>query len=377
MVAAVPLSLKVFMRPHMEVIARRYPMTAICDGSAGGLEGVFPAGVTFQSVGIERKISPLRDLQALLALIQIFSARKFALVHSITPKAGLLAMLAARMAGIPIRLHVFTGQVWATKRGFKRWFLKQFDRLIACLATNVLADSGSQRDFLVTEGVVSASRIRVLGKGSICGVDAARFKPDSSLRRRQRSRWGLPDDAVLALFLGRLNQEKGVLDLAEAFGALAAELPQLHLAIVGPDEEGLVPQIRSLCPGQEHRLHIVGFTDSPNEMMNAADIFCLPSYREGFGSVVIEAAAVGVPALASRIYGITDAVDENSTGLLHRPGDSSDIASGLRRLVEDADLRRQMGEAARERALRDFSVEGVTGALAAYYDELIEGAGRG
>lgn len=374
MVAAVPLSLKVFMRPHMEVIARRYPMTAICDGGGESLEGIFPPGVAFQPVGIERKISPGRDLKALFALIRIFAARKFALVHSITPKAGLLAMVAARVAGVPLRLHVFTGQVWATKTGFKRWFLKQFDRLIARLATHVLADSESQRTFLVKEGVVAPSRIRVLGKGSICGVDLDRFKPDADLREKQRGLLGLPEDAVLALFLGRLNRDKGVLDLARAFVALAGELPRLHLAIVGPDEEGLVPQIRSLCADHGDRLHLVGFTDRPNEMMTAADIFCLPSYREGFGSVVVEAAAVGVPALASRIYGIVDAVEENVTGLLHRPGDSTDIAASLRRLAEDADLRARLGEGARQRAVRDFSVQAVTGALAAYYDELIQGA---
>jgi len=182
---------------------------------------------------------------------------------------------------------------------------------------------------------------------------------------------GIPDSAVLLLYLGRLNRDKGITDLAAAFADLAPRQPNLCLLLVGPDEAGMQAEVRAACAAWLDRVRFVGFTDQPERFMAAADVFCLPSYREGFGSSVIEAAACGVPAVASRIYGLTDAVRDGETGLLHPPGDVANLVAQVERLAVDAALRQNMGEAAHERVLRDFSQARLTGALRAFYVEVL------
>lgn len=373
-VAAVPVTLHAFMRMHLDAMAAVYSTTAICGGERSNLTDLLPPSVDFRYVPIQRKISPFRDLVALWKLVVLFRRERYTLIHSITPKAGLLAMCAAYICGVPFRVHVFTGQVWATKAGVPRYFLKTLDRLIAVLATHVLADSTSQRQFLIDQGVVRPDRIKVLADGSICGVDATRFKPDPDVRNKLRTELQLPDEAVVALFLGRLTRDKGVLDLANAFVRVAADCPDFYLLVVGPDEECLTPELQKIFSPCADHVRFVGMTARPEDYMAAADIFCLPSYREGFGSVIIEAAAAGVPAVASRIYGLTDAVDDGETGLLHVPADVSSIDSTLRALVLDADLRARMGARARERAVTLFSSARVVAAQMAFYDDLLGSA---
>ncbi len=231
-----------------------------------------------------------------------------------------------------MRLHTFTGQVWATRTGLSRAILKLADRIIARCATYTLADSPSQREFLIRERIVAPDRIAVLGSGSVSGVDATRFRPDAGRRRQVREQFHIPDASVVLLFVGRLSRDKGVLDLAKAFAALAAEFPDVHALVVGPDEEGLRPAFARLCAKHGERLHFLDYTTCPEDVMAAGDVLCLPSYREGFGSVVIEAAAAGLPAVASRIYGLVDAVVDGRTGLLHEPGDVADLTACLRQV---------------------------------------------
>jgi len=163
-----------------------------------------------------------------------------------------------------------------------------------------------------------------------------------------------------------------VLDLAHAFSLLADERPDVRLLVVGPDEEAMTPAMRAICGRHLSRLHVLEFTSAPEDVMAASDVLCLPSYREGFGSVIIEAAAVGVPAVASRIYGVVDAVDDERTGLLHGPGDTGALVAHLRRIIDDSRLRRLMGEAARTRAIQEFSQSKLTAAALDLYALLLD-----
>lgn len=357
------MTVKAFLREHIQAAAARFEVSVIANASGTALADV-PARLIH--VSIARKIAPLADLAALVRLIGIFRRERFDLVHSVTPKAGLLAALAGALAGVPVRVHTFTGQVWATRGGAARALLKALDRLTAALSTGVLADSASQRDFLVAEGVVAADRVQVLGHGSVNGVDGLRFRPDAAARERVRVQAAIPPDAVLFLYLGRLARDKGLLDLARAFAGVDAA----WMLMVGPDEDGIAGELRAACGAAAGRLRFLGHTAEPEQYMAAADVFVLPSYREGFGSVILEAAAAGVPAIATRIYGVTDAVVEGKTGLLVPVRDPDALADCMRRLGRDAPLREEMGRAARERVLRDFRPGDLTRALLAYYEAL-------
>lgn len=367
-VVSSPMTARAFLGGSIAALGTRYAVDLVADvADAADLGGV-TRHARIVPVPIRRRIAPLADLAALFSLHVLFRRERYAAVSSVTPKAGMLALLAAVLAGVPLRIHMFTGQVWATRKGWQRCLLKAADRLMARLATHVLADSPSQRDFMVAEGIAAAEKIHVLGYGSICGVDGERFRPDATRRAGIRREHNIPEEAVVFLFLGRINRDKGVLDLADAFATLD---DPAWLMVVGPDEGNLRADMEHRLGDALTRTRFVGHTDRPEEFMAAADAFCLPSYREGFGMVVIEAAAAGIPAIGSRIYGVTDAIEENVTGLLHRAGDVRELAGLMALLERDPGRRRAMGRAALERTQRMFSSEAVTRAWLDYYRQLL------
>jgi glycosyltransferase involved in cell wall biosynthesis len=332
----------------------------------------FPsAKVEIVAAPIVRHISILSDLRGLLFLVALFLRRKFDVVHSFTPKAGLLAALSGTITRIPVRIHTFTGQVWVTRSGPARLVLKTLDKLVAWLTTHALVDSPSQRGFLLREGVLSEKKSRVLANGSISGVDPARFRPNAEWKRKIRQLLRISDDGVVFLYVGRLKVDKGVLDLAQAFSGVSGGTREAWLLIVGPDEEGLQPRIEIACATARSRLRFVGLTAAPEEYMAAADVLCLPSYREGFGSVLIEAASAGLPAVASNIYGITDAIEPGATGLLHAPGDVNSLQVKMQKMIDDPRLRAALGREARSRAHRLFAKDLVMSALVEFYGSVV------
>lgn len=367
-VVSSPMTVQAFLLGHLEALARTYEVTVVANTASSDFLGSLRSTVRCISMPLERRIQPYRDVLCVLRLVRLFVFEGFLAVHSVTPKAGLLAMTASWVAGVPVRIHWFTGQVWATRRDPVRSLLKYLDLAMAALATHVLVDSPSQREFLAAEGVARRERMTVLGKGSISGVDLSRFRPDPAMRREVRAELGIPSGGVVFLFVGRCTLDKGLLDLARAFDALAAERSDSYLLLVGPDEDGVVPGVLGACKRATDRIRRVEFTRSPERYMNAADVFCLPSYREGFGSVVIEAAAVGVPAIGSRIYGVTDAIEEGGTGVLHEAHDVQGLLGAMRLLATNDSLRESLGTRALERARREFSTGTVTAELIEFYD---------
>lgn len=371
LVAAIPSSLVSFMSSHVRVLSQDHRIVLVANNAPPEVQAMCGPLVTFHRVDIRRDISPVADIRALVSLWRLFRRHRFDAVQSITPKAGLLSMTAARVARIPVRVHWFTGQVWATLRGIPRHGLKLIDRLMASMATHLLADSPSQRDFLVREGVVSAARVTVLGRGSVCGIDVVRFRPDAAVRATTRRETALPSTAVVALYLGRLKRDKGVGDLAAAFVAAARRCPDLHLLLVGPDEESLRPAVTAGVAEMIERVRFVDYTTDPARYMAAADFFVLPSRREGFGQVVLEAAACELPTVGTRIYGLTDAIAEGESGILTQVGDVTALTEAMVLLTSNAAERRRLGEGARTRAERDFSEARLTSELARFYRRLL------
>lgn len=370
------LTAEAFLSEHIAALSIRFEAHLVINAGPATIASPALRKATLHRANIERAIAPIADLRALGQLAGIFRRERFTAVHSVSPKAGLLTALAGFIARVPVRIHTFTGQVWATRHGPARLLLKGLDRLIASLNTHILVDSHSQRDFLRAEGVLAAGQGDVLGRGSVCGVDPQRFRPDPAMREKVRHELGLPREAVVCLFVGRLNRDKGVLDLARAFATVAARCPAAFLVLVGPDEGRLGPVIEVECADVMSRVRLAGYSREPQRFMAAADVFCLPSYREGFGTTIIEAAACGVPAIGSRIYGITDAIEHEVTGLLHAPGNVSELAACMLRLSGDPDLRRRMGGQARARALRDFNQDLVTEELMRFYESALAQARR-
>jgi len=364
-IATVPDALFAFMKRHIVQAGQEIKTTVITCPTRSEL--LQDTGARFIPLDIERKISLWKDFLALTCLVFCFRRERFDLVHSIMPKSGLLGMMAGWIARVPCRIHTFTGQVWANKRGFKRFFLKFFDRLIVLFSTHIIVDSPSQRDFLEAEGILAKGQAVVFGHGSICGVDDTVFHPDEFLRKSVRNELDISANQVMLLYLGRLNIDKGIIDLVQAFRQLIAEGINVVLVLVGNEENVSFAHIEALSAEAASRLRRVEFTSSPERYMAAADIFCLPSYREGFGQVIIEAAACEVPTVASRIYGVTDAIDDGNTGLLFSAGDVEGLKLSLNRLITDSTLRLDMGKAARKRVSALFNSQDITNAQIKFY----------
>lgn len=336
-----------------------------------GIERVY----TFP-VNIARDISPFSDLSALFRLFKLFRNKRIHIVHTTTPKAGVLAALAAWAARVPIRLHTFTGQPWVSMTGVKAWLARLSDKLIGVMNTKCYADSFGQMKYLISERIVKKGKITVLGDGSLGGVDLERFDPNRfSVEERQsiRKSLGIPFSAPVLLFVGRITRDKGVYELLRAFSEIKDQRKDLHLVLVGNFDSGsgaggaISPDDVSNYPDT----HIVDYTYEPERYYAISDILCLPSYREGFGTVVIEAAAMGVPAIGTRIYGLSDAIVDEETGLLVEARDVRALVEAIQRLLNDAELRSRMGRAAMARARVLFNAKRINKLIEEEYLHLL------
>ena len=366
-VLTVDSAVKAFLLNHLRALSQFYDITVIVN--TDNPDFLAEAGINAKVIPLKiaRDISLFSDLVCLFKLIKIFHQQRFVSVHSITPKAGLLGMLAAWILKVPLRIHTFQGEVWVTKKGFIKQLLIFIDKLVSKLSTNLTVVSESERVFLVEKKIINLESSIVFGKGSISGMDAARFKPNLQSKIDIRQQLRISDEAIIFLFIGRLNKDKGVLDLAHAFKQLNVKM--VHLVFVGSDEQNMQAEIMNIIGTNSPNVHFIGHTSAPEAYMAAADVLCLPSYREGFGSVIIEAAAVSIPAIASCIYGITDAVVDGETGLLHAPKDVEAITQCMQTLVDDKPLRLTLGEQARARAIKDFDSNAITQEWLKFYQE--------
>ena len=321
-------------------------------------------GARTVGISIERKPSPISDLRSLCQLTRLFRSNRFDIVHSSTPKAGLLTALAGVLSRTPVRLHTFTGQPWVELKGLKRWVPKKCDYITAKLMTHCYADSASQREFIIRKGVAEQTKIDVIGEGSISGVNLERFSVErwgGTAAVETRRELGISETAPVIVFSGRVTRDKGIVELVAAFQNVSNKIPGVELVLVGPFEPERDPLPKSVIDTitATPRIHNVGFTSTPEKFVAAGDVFCLPSYREGFGSVVIEAAAMGLPTVASAIVGLVDAVDDGKTGILVPAKTVAPLSDALFRLLQDKSLRAQMGHAAMERAARCFDARRV------------------
>ncbi len=369
-VCATPIMVHFFLKDHIRNLAQFADITLLTNLETKAYTPPLDLPIRIVSIRIERKIDLIRDVKALYHLTKHLRTTHYDLLWAVGPKSGLLGMIAAYLAKVKVRVFIFLGEVWASQKGLKKLFLKTLDRLTATLATHLLAASQSERAHLIAEKVTPADKIIVLGKGSISGVDTERYKPSAEKRAQIRAKHGIPENAVLALYLGRVNTEKGVINLAHAFAAASIQCPQLWLLIAGPDEGNLAPQIKDIFDSATKNYRITGFVENPEDYFPAADFLCLPSYREGFGMVTIEAAAVSIPTIGSRIYGISDAIIDNETGLLIELGNIKDWTAALVRLSNSNELREQLGRKAMQIVKRDYEGEKVVALYTNYFRSL-------
>ena len=329
--------------------------------------------VTFIDNQILRKTSLFFDTIALFNLILLCLKIRPTIIHSIMPKSGLLSSLAGLITFIPIRIHTFTGQVWATKTGASKIFYKLIDKFIFSINTVCLTDSASQSDFLARNGfLVNGKPIAYLGKGSLSGVNLEEFDIKIVKERNiLRTKLGIGTNDFVFVFLARKSIVKGINELIESF-AKVAYLPNVKLLFIGPDEsEGQLNFLITKFAAISEKIISLDIVKEHQKYLAISDVLCLPSSSEGFGSIVIEAAALGVPSIGFDIVGLSDSIAPNYTGVLVPFKDVDKFSEAMIDLYQDTEKLEKLKSNARERVIKYFSADAVYQFQNQFYKSLL------
>lgn len=370
-VVAAPATAMAFLKGHIECLSEFYDVHLVANiKEESEIEGLKLAG--YKSIQIERKPSIKADLKALWDLYKYLKEQKFDAAQSQASKSSLLMAIASKWAKIPVRIRIFTGQIWCNMTGLRRQVFKFIDRLTVKLNTHLLADGYPQMEYLIEQGIVKRNKIRVLGNGSICGVDASKFNPTEEVRKEVRDELGYTEENVVYTFLGRLKVEKGIREILSAFNMLVAEKPAARLLLIGYDEENCREWLKNYPNiSDSAKVNFYGFTKEPFRLLQAGDVYLLPSYREGFGMSVLEASCMNLPVICSDIYGMADTFVDEETGLKCKVKDDVTLYGCMKKLYGDKKLRERMGKAGRKRVEKLFPKELVTKAWVDFYKETV------
>lgn len=364
-VAAVPMSLDLLLRGQLRFLNEHFDVLAVASPGSEHARIREREGVATVELPIERTISPWKDLKSLFALYRLFRKERPWAVHSLTPKAGLLSMTAAAFARVPMRVHTFTGLIFPWRTGAFRLLLKQMDKLTCLFATHVIPEGEGVKKMLLEENV-TRKPLRVLANGNINGVDLAYFSPSGD-REAIRQRLGVSADSVFFVFVGRVTEDKGVRELLDAYASLQAEAetgkPSVALALVGGAEDGVLEGREA--PG----VLLPGFQEDIRPWLEAADVFVLPSYREGFPNSLLQAGAMGLPSVATDICGCNEIIEDSLNGFLVPARNAKELRRAMAVLRDNPERRRDMGAQAKRHVEERFDRSRVWEALLQFYEE--------
>lgn len=289
----------------------------------------------------KRKINFFNDLFCLFLFI--FYSFKIGKHHSIsmTPKGAIYGSISKLINPSSKRIHIFTGQIWANYDGIKRTLFKFIDKLTIKFSNYIFFDSNSQIKYIKKNGLKFDNSF-LISSGSIKGVNLSLFKFNEKLKFTQKKRYKLKNNDLVLMFIGRISEDKGIKNILKAFTSLNRKYNFIHLFLIGKDEMNLKLYLEenNLI---KHNIHLLNHKIDIHNYLNFADIVCLPSYREGFGSIIIEASSMNIPILGSDIYGTRDCLINNFNGLRFNTYSQIDLEIKLKRLISNSKLRNQLG----------------------------------
>ncbi len=317
-VTTIPHSIN-FFQGQLDVLNKAGLKITAISAEDHKMPAILPDEADFIAVEFVRRISPLKDLKVLLELYRIFRKYKFDIIQYSTPKASLLGAIAAFTAQAPIRLYILWGLYYMGQSGLKRFILKSFEKLICFLSTDIVPIAHEMVDFVEAEGLAKKSKCEVILNGSACGIDLQRFDPEKwrDSRNELRNNLNIPKYATVIGTVARLTGDKGINEIVTAFNMLCDEIPLLYLLLVGDQEEkDRLPPVTEKVIASHPKIRGIGWRDNPIPYYMAMDIFCLPTYREGFGEVNLEAQAMGLPLVSTNVIGPRESIKDGETGFL-------------------------------------------------------------
>ncbi len=362
-------SLESFCAPMLPYLVDKYDIVVVSNPD-DALERMSQLpGVRAIGVPMQRHIAPLSDLRSLWLMYRLMRRERPWLVHSMTPKAGLICMLAAHLAGVPNRMHTLTGLIWPTSHGIKRMILKAMDRLLCSCATVINPEGRGVRDDMVRGGITHRPMV-ILGHGNVRGIDPEYYNPEDPEVRQAATtlRQGDPQATMVYIFVGRLVADKGIAELVQAFSGVYSKDNGTRLWLVGRTEDDLDPLDKdtrdtiATHPG----IRAFGEQSDVRPYLVGADAFLFPSHREGFPNVVLEAGAMGLPSIVTDINGSREIIENHYNGTIVAPGDAKALEAAMNTL-RDSSVRARMATRCRDHVLRYWSASQVRQALLDFY----------
>lgn len=357
-----------------------YDLLAV-SSPGGDLDVVDRRGIRVRCVRMQRRISPFADIHSLIRLVNLFRRESPDLVHSITPKAGLLSMLAAWIVGVPVRIHSFTGLVFPTSKGIKRKILVTTDKITCACSTHILSEGMGVRSDL-QKNRITKKHITVLGYGNIRGVDFDYYSRVPYVMEKAvayRYEYGIKDGSFTFLFVGRLVRDKGIVELVDAYRRLRCEGCDIHLIMVGArEEDNPLPSNTIAEISNDPTIHLTDkWEDDVRPYYVASDVLVLPSYREGLPNVVLEAGAFSLPSIVTDINGSREIITDGKNGIVVPACESEALYHAMKSLIGNIDALKIMGDSARKNVEEKYDARDIREALIKYYCEILgENAGE-
>lgn len=333
---------------------------------------------TLHRLSMEREVSPLKDLAGLFAFMRLLARRRYDVIHVSTPKASLLGSIAAFLTGNGPVVFVYRRRIYELMGGAKKWLYINIDRVIAALSRYVVPVSRGLGDQLIADRVCKREKLYLIGSGSSNGINVTRFAPDANADEAAmlRVEMGIPEDAPVLLFVGRIIGEKGVDLLPRIHARIREMIPGAHLVLVGPedDRDPVTSETLAYLRGAP-QTHWLGYRSDPRAAYSLADVFVFPSYFEGFANVLLECAAMELPAVAFDVSGVREVMADGVSGTLVPSGDADAMSDACIAILNDPELRARMAKDARARVVAEYSSEVVHAEIHRLLD-MVAQAGR-
>ncbi len=373
-ISTVAMSLDFLLKGQLAYLKKKYNVIAVSGHDEHLKKVELREGVHVVDIPMQRSISPLQDLKSLWQLYWLLKKEKPLIVHSITPKAGLLSMIAAYFASVPIRVHTFTGLIFPTKSGFMKQLLILMDKILCICATNIYPEGQGVRNDLIKYKITS-KKLQVIANGNVNGIDTNYY--DSNLisyQEKQNLRTELKIDLndFVFIFVGRLVGDKGINELVKAFKNVLLENENAKLLLVGSFEEDLDPL--TIETKQEittnDKIISVGFQNDVKSYFAISNVLVFPSYREGFPNVVMQAGAMGLPCIVTNINGSNEIIIEGENGIIIPVKNANAIYISMNNMIKDNILRTHLMQNARQMIVARYEQEVVWRAILAEYEKL-------
>ena len=352
-ITTVPVSLVVLLRGQLQFMSQFYEVLAVSSKGAELDLLESQSGLRISEVNMTRKITPLKDLAALWNLYRLLKREKPEMVHTHTPKAGLLGMLAAQLAGVPVRLHTVAGMPLLERQGLIRKVLVVAEKLTYMCATRVYPNSQAMMQLIESHRYCSPKKLKVIGNGSSNGIDTSIFDPQlftSQVKHDTRASLGIFADDIVYCFIGRMVADKGVKELVEAFVKINHHNRSTFVLLIGPFENDLDPLDQSTVDKILNHPSIIwkDFQADVRPFLSISDIFVFPSYREGFPNVVMQAGAMNLPCIVTNINGSNEIIHQEENGIIVPVKNSEALQDAMEQLTHNPALRKTLSMNARQ-----------------------------